>query len=200
MALAAFNAGAYDGVRKYFVEENGELFNSITVTTRYELINNYGRTDKTDILNDLRTDETKILVLSDEYMKIATSSARTVELKMLHKSKSEIVIAVIETVATPYKDSRLTFYDTKWQKLDASKFIMMPAFDDFILLSMPKDLRNDLINSLMMTMIELHFEGETLVAECNASDFFMGEDFKIFQPYLAKKVVYTINKGKFKKK
>mgnify|MGYP002854309172 CR=1 FL=1 len=200
LTLAAFNVGAYTGVSKFFVEENGELFNSLTVPTRYELINNYGRADKTEILNDLRTEETRILDLSDDYMKIATSSAQTVELKLLYKSKRDTVIAVIETVATPYKDSRLTFYDTKWQKLDASNFIKMPSFDDFILPSMSKDLRNDLINSLMMTMIELRFEDETLVAVCNANDFFIGDDFKTFQPYLAKKVVYTINKGKFKKK
>lgn len=199
MALA-FNAGAYDGVSKLFVEENGDLFNSITVPTRYELINNFGRADKTELYNDLRTEETRILALTDEYMKIATSSAQTVELKLLHKSKRDTVIAVIETVAVPYKDSRLTFYDTKWNKLDASKFIKMPTFDDFILPSMPKDLRNNLVNSMMMTMIELRFEGETLVAQCNANDFFMGEDLKTFQPYLVKKVVYTINKSSFKKK
>ena len=200
IALAVLDAGAYTGVRKLFVEENGDIFSIISVPTRYELINNYGRADKTEILNDVRTEETKILVLDDEYMKIATSSAQTVELKLLHKSKRDTVIAVIETVATPYKDSRLTFYNTKWQKLDASKFIKMPTFDDFILPSMPKDLRNNLVNSMMMTMIELRFEGETLVAQCNANDFFMGEDFNTFQPYLAKKVVYTIKNCTFKKK
>lgn len=200
MALAAFNAAAYDGVRKLFVEENGELFNSITITTRYELINNYGRADKTEIFNDLRTEETKILVLDEEYMKIATSSARTVELKLLHKSKRDTVIAVIETVAVPYKDSRLTFYDTKWKRLDASKFIKMPTFDDFILPSMPKGLHNDLLNSLMMNMIELSFEGETLVAKCNAQDFFIGDDFKTFKPYLTNRVVYNIKNSSIKKK
>ena len=200
MAVATFNAYAYDGVRKLFVEENGDIFNSINVPTRYELINNYGRADKSEIFNDLNTKETKILALEDEYMKIATSSAQTVELKLLHKSKRDTVIAVIETVSTPYKDSRLTFYDSKWQKLDASKFIKMPTIDDFFLPSMPNDLRKDLINSVMMTMIELRFEGETLVAECNINDFFMGEDFKTFRPYLTKNVVFTINKATFKKK
>lgn len=200
MFLSAFSAGAYSGVSKLFVEENGELFNAISVSTRYELINNYGRSDKTEIYNDLRTEESRILALEEEYMKIATSSAQTVELKLLHKSKRDTVIAVIETVATPYKDSRLSFYDTKWEKLDASKFIKMPTFDDFILPSMPKDLRNDLVNSLMMTMIELRFEGETLVAECNAQDFFISNDFKTFKPYLVNRVVYNIKNSSIKKK
>ena len=113
----AFSAVAYDGVSKFFVEENGDIFNSIAVSTRYELINNYGRDDKTELYNDLHTSETRVLVLNDQYMKIATSSAQTVELKLLHKSKRDTVIAVIETVATPYKDSRLTFYNTKWQQI-----------------------------------------------------------------------------------
>ena len=56
MFLSAFSAGAYSGVSKLFVEENGELFNAISVSTRYELINNYGRSDKTEIYNDLRTE------------------------------------------------------------------------------------------------------------------------------------------------
>lgn len=199
MAMA-FSAVAYDGVSKFFVEENGDIFNSITVSTRYELINNYGRDDKTELYNDLHTSETRVLVLNDQYMKIATSSAQTVELKLLHKSKRDTVIAVIETVATPYKDSRLTFYNTKWQQLDAAKHIKMPTIDDFILPTMPKTMRNDLANSLMMTMIELRFEGDTLVAECNPSNFFIGEDFKTFKPYLAQRVIYTIKNSTFKKK
>ncbi len=200
VALAAFSAEAYDGVSKLFVEENGDIFNSIAVATRYELINNYGRADKTEILNDLRSDDTRVLALSDEYMKVATSSAQTVELMLLHKSKRDTVIAVIETVATPYKDSRLTFYDTKWQKLDAARFIKMPTLDDFMLPSMSSEMRSNFVNSMMLTMMELHFEGETLVAECNFSNFFMGDDLKSFLPHLTKRVVYTIKNSTFKKR
>ena len=200
MALVALTATAYDGVSKLFVAENGDLFNSIPIATRYELVNNYGRADKTQILNDLQTEESRIIVLEDEYMKIATSSAQTVELKLIHKSKRDTVVAVIETVATPYKDSRLSFYDTKWNKLDESKFIVLPTINDFFLPSATKEMKSNFLSSLMMTMIELRFEGDTLVAQCDLKDFFLSDDFKDFEPYLAKKVVYDIKGGKFKKR
>ena len=200
MMLVALSGNAYDGVSKLFVEEKGDLFNTLTLATRYELLNNYGRADKSEVINDLRTNESRILNLDKDYMKIATSAGATVEIKLLYKSKTDTVVAVIETVATPYKDSRITFYDTKWQKLETSTFFDVPTIADFFLPSAPKAIREELVNWLDMTMIEMRFEGSTLVAQCNAQDFFMGEDFKRYKPYMTQKVVYTINKAKFKKK
>jgi len=199
IAALAISANAYSGVSKLFIEENGDLFNSISISTRYELLNNFGRDDKTQILNDLQTEESQILALEEEYMKVATSSAQTVEIKLLHRSKRDTVIAVIETVKTPYKDSRLTFYDINWKKLDSSKFITLPTINDFLLPSTPKDIKNDFVNNMMMSMIEMKFEGNTMIAELDA-DMFMSEGIKTIKPYFTPKVVYTINGSKFKKR
>lgn len=199
MLAVALSASAYEGVSKLFVEEKGDLFNALTMATRYELLNNYGRTDKTDILNDFRTDESRILKLDNEYMKIATSAGATVELKLLHKSSNDTIVAVVETVSTPYKDSRISFYDTKWQPLDAEKFIEVPTLADFFLPKTPKDVSEELANWVDIVMIYMHFEGNTLVAECNPQDFFVGEGFNKYKSYLTSKLVYTFNKSKFKK-
>ena len=75
----------YDGVSKLFLEEKGDIFNSISLSTRYELLNNYGKELIKDVVNDLETSETHLLKLTDDYMLISTSSARTVEMKMLPK-------------------------------------------------------------------------------------------------------------------
>ena len=133
-------------------------------------------------------------------MVIATSAGRTVEMKLLPKSKKDTVIAVIETVATPYKDSRLSFYGTKWNRLDASQFIKkMPDIDDFIRTNAPKTLREDLLSGISFAMIEMTFQGNSMVATCNLKDFYLGQDFKKMEPYLIGKIVYVIDKSKFKK-
>ena len=199
MLAVALSASAYEGVSKLFVEEKGDLFNALTMATRYELLNNYGRTDQTDILNDFRTSESRILNLDNEYMKIATSVGATVELKLLHKSGRDTIVAVIETVATPYKDSRISFYDTKWQPLETEKFIVPPTLADFFLPKTPKDVSEELGAWVDIVMISMHFEGDTLIAECNPQDFFVGEGFKKYKPYLATRLVYTISNYKFKK-
>lgn len=201
IAIALSTAvSAYDGVSKLFVEENGDLFNSLSLSTRYELLNNYGRDDKSVVINNLQTTESRILSLSPQHLVIATSSGRTVEMKLLQRSKSDTVIAVIETVATPYKDSRLSFYDTKWKRLDASTFIKMPTIDDFFTRNASKEVRNEVKSAMQFAMIEMSFQGETMVAQCNMQNFFLGDDFARYKPFVTQRIVYAINKAKLKKK
>ena len=45
----------YDGISKLFLEEKGDIFNSISLSTRYELLNNYGKELIKDVVNDLET-------------------------------------------------------------------------------------------------------------------------------------------------
>ena len=201
MLAAALAGNAYDGVGKLFVEENGDLFNSLSLSTRYELLNNYDRETKSEVTNNLHTSESRILDLSNDFMRIATSSGKTVEMKLLNKSARDTIIAVIETVDTrPYKDSRISFYDTKWNKLPTKKFITLPTIDDFFLPSATRQQREELKNAITFTMIEMKIEGNTLVATCNLSDFFMGESFKSYSSIVKGKIEYSINKASFKKK
>jgi len=196
MTLSAY---AYDGVSKLFVEENGELFNSLSLSAKYELLNNYSRDDKTVVLNNLHTEESRILSLTDEHMTIATSSGKVVEMKMLHKSKRDTVIAVIETVMAPYRDSRISFYDAHWKNLKTEDFIKEPTLVDFISDKCPKNMRSELLGSISFAMIEMKFNGENLEATCGMDNFFLGQDYKRYQPYVIPKIVYSIKKAKFKK-
>lgn len=189
----------YEGVSKLFLEEKGDIFNSLSLSTRYDLLNYYGKESKKDVINDLETSETHLLKLTDDYMLISTSSARTVEMKMLPKSSRDTVVVVIETVATPYKDSRITFYDTKWKQLETTTFFTPPTVDDFILPNASKQLREELKGAVYFAMIEMKLEDNTLVAQCNLEDFFLGESFTRYSSIVTKKVVYDIKKAKFKK-
>lgn len=198
ICTATVQAG--DGIRQLFAEESNGLFQSITLATRYELLNKYDRGDTSHVLNNLRTEETRILSLTPSHMVIKTSAGKTVEMKLLFKSKTDTVVAVIETVATPVKDSKISFFDTKWNRMDATKFIVAPTAADFILPRAPRNVRDELLNCISFAMIEMKFQGETLVATCNLNDFFMAGDFKSYEPYVTKQVVYSIEKAKIKKK
>ena len=193
-------ASAYDGVSKLFVEENGDLFNSLSLTTRYELLNNYGRDDKSEVLNNLHTNESRITRLTPDHMIIATSAGKTIELKLLQRSKNDTVIAVIETVATPYKDSRLSFYNTKWERLESAEFIIMPTVEDFISRKTSREMREEIMASLQFAMIEMQIQDSFLVAKCNLQDFFLGDDFAKYKSFVTDKIVYNINKAKIKRK
>ena len=153
-----------------------------------------------EVLNNLQTNESRILTISHDHMVVATSSGKTVELKLLPQPKNDTVIAVVETVATPVKDSRISFYDLKWKRLDDARFITKPEMNDFILPQAPKKEREELVNLVNFAMIEMAFEGNTLVARCNLQDFYMGDDFKHYAKWINNRITYVIDKGKLKRR
>ena len=69
-------ASAQDAMRQLFASENAGVFRSLTLATRYELLNKYDRGDTTQVLNNLRTEETGILSLSPTHMLLKSSAGK----------------------------------------------------------------------------------------------------------------------------
>ena len=74
---------AYEGVARLFTEESGDMFSSLSFSARYQMVNNYSSVEKSEVLNNLQTTESRILKLEYDYMKVATSAGKTVELKLV---------------------------------------------------------------------------------------------------------------------
>ena len=72
--------------------------------------------------------------------------------------------------------------------------------NDFILSQAPKKEREELVNLVNFAMIEMAFEGNTLVAHCNLQDFYMGDDFKHYAKWINNRITYVIDKGKLKRR
>ena len=193
----------YRGVAKMFVEETGDIFNTLSRSARHELLSAYGKDGKDSasvVSNDFGSTESRLMRVTDDYMLVATSSSRMVEMKLLPKSKRDTVVVVIETARMPhYSDSRITFYDTKWNKLDTDEFIDVPCIDDFIVPKAPEQLRRELLSEVAFAMIEMKLDGDELVAQCNLKNFFLGENYDRYSSIVLDRVTYSIKKAKFKK-
>ena len=199
LCLLAMNvASAYDGIGKLFAEEDGELFNSLSLATRYEMLNNYGKSDAKPVTNSLGTTESRIVTMDADHMLVATSVARTVEMKLLHKSRTDTVIAVIETVKSPVADSRISFYDAGWHRLKTSTFIEEPAMSLFFAPHATAEQRANVLSAINFVMISMEFKGNTLVATCHLEDFFLGQDYDKLKDCVRETLVYDIKGAKFK--
>lgn len=67
--------------------------------------------------------EIKKVKQSSDYLKFESSNIGTTQLKLLPLSLDSAIICVIKTVCSKACDSRILFYTTDWEKLDAKRYL-----------------------------------------------------------------------------
>lgn len=76
---------------------------------------------------------TEMKELSADYLSIETTSASTLQLKVLPLKGSERILVLITTANGPAPDSRVRFFTTDWKELPAKEFLSLPPAEAFIL-------------------------------------------------------------------
>ena len=65
----------------------------------------------------------EMLKLTDDYLKLNTTSASSEEMKLLPLNDSVNVLCVVKTYSGPAEDSKVTFYSTKTDEEDMLKYV-----------------------------------------------------------------------------
>lgn len=186
-------------VRDFFASEPDQLFTLIPRTTRLDLLDYYDNGTIVQASNNMGTG-TQLDTVTDNFMRLHTSDIKVVELRLM-RWKSDTIIAVVETVETPVKDSRITFYNKHWYRLREIKPFKMPTLDDFILPTVKKDKRRELLEGIPFPLIELTFSGDDfaqLTARHGLAEFLTKEEWARLKPYFRPTLTYRIQGGKIK--
>lgn len=189
-------------IRDFFAAEPDDIFILVPHTARLDMLDYYDSGQKVEMTNKLGNG-TKLEYADSSYLKIHTSESRIVEMLMLQYSKHDTILAVIETVMTPVPDSRLRFFNSNWVELSTIKPLkQMPSLGDFFLPSANKAMRNELLERLPFTMLEMTFDGNghnTMHVRHNLDKFLSADEYARFKPYLKQEISYTIKGAKFTK-
>jgi len=199
MALILPLTGTARTVADFFASEPGNIFPLLTRTIRLDLVDYYNSGQVVFVPNNL-AGESSLLELDSTYLKVQTSGSRVVEMRMRMVGK-DTVITVIETVKTPVPDSRLTQWNTHWQRYISDRLFTMPGIDDFIVKKMPRDLRDDLQAAMIFPLIQLTFTGEghdTIEATHGLQQFLVPSEFKRYEPFLKPSLNYQFKGLKIK--
>ena len=186
--------GAARTVADLLASEPGNIFALLTRTNRLDMID-YRLNNQEVAIQNLIGGESRLEGMDTTWLKLRTSDSKTVEMRMMVSGR-DTVVAVIETVLTPTADSRITFWDVQWQSVRADKVFKMPCIDDFILKTMPADMRDELSIVMAFPFIEMHFTGDRhdgIEAVFNAKESVGPGDYKRFAPYFKDTVNYRIN-------
>ena len=182
-----------------FAIEPGEVFPLLTRTNRLDMVDYYLSGQKVAVANNL-AGESSLEELDSTYLKVNTSGSRVVEMMMRTVGK-DTVITVIETVMTPVLDSRLTQWNSHWQRYTSDKLFQAPAIDDFIVKKMPRDLRADLHDAMIFPLVRLTFKGENhdiIEATHGLERFLAPNEYKRFADFLKPSLYYRFDGLKIK--
>lgn len=182
-----------------FASEPGNIFPLLTRTSRLDLIDYYNSGQLVPVPNNLEG-EAKLVEMDSVYLKVQTSGSREVEMCMRITGK-DTVITVIETVMTPVPDSRLTQWNSHWQRYTSDKLFAMPGIDDFIVKKMSRDLRADLQDVMIFPLIRLTFKGENhdaIEATHGLERFLAPSEYKRFAAFLRSSISYSFKGLKIK--
>jgi len=117
-------------VAHYFTQMPAEMIPGITIDTRKDLID-FFTNGKLAVMPAAFGGKVQLKALGEDYLLLQTSESSDMQIKILHPNDSLRVLAVVQTVAGPFRDSRVKFFDTSWKPL---KEWNMPIFSvkDFI--------------------------------------------------------------------
>ena len=186
-------------IADFFASEPGNIFPLLTRTNRLDMVD-YHKSGQTVAISNNLTGDSKLLELDSTYIKVQTSGSKMVEMLMRTAGK-DTVITVIETVMTPVPDSRLTQWNSHWQRYISDRLFAMPVIDDFFVKKMPQELRADLQDAMIFPLIRLSFTGEkhdTIEASHGLEQFLASNEYQRFAAYLKPSLKYRFNGLKIK--
>jgi len=194
------SAGMARTVADLFASEPGNIFMLLPRSVRLDMVDYYNSGQVVAARNNLGGDS-QFEALDSLYLKLRASDVKTVEMRMV-PAKRDTMIIVIETVLTPVPDSRLTCWNSQWQRLNTARLFSMPVIEDFMTRKMPDDLRADLDAAAPFQLIELTLEGtshDTIVARHGLARFLVASEYARFSPYLTDRITYRLHGNKIKR-
>ncbi len=176
--------------RNCFTTAPADVLPLLEPQTRQDMLTYYDAGRDTPSQNTFGAD-CRIISLDDDCLKMITGEDITTEIFVLNPTGRNQVIGVIETIATPVADSRVTFYDTGWHNL-TGRISIEPTLADWL----PRDqLRNiaDIQRDVPFVLASMHFDPatSTVVADNNMQAYYTAGDtpeaLAVLKPHLTYK-------------
>lgn len=188
-------------IKDLFVAEPGEVFPLLSQRSRLDMVDylNAGRMVEVD--NNL-AHGTRFNKVTDTYMSVRVSGSSMVELLLMPISKKDSVIVAVTTVELPAKDSRIAFYNTKWEQLDSKSFMPAITMQDFIAIPKgDKTKKETILDAIEFPIISYSIDPESRVitARQGLKDYMSKEDYDRIAPYLTDTITLTPKGKKYTK-
>ncbi len=181
-----------------FTDAPQSVFPLLDRNTRLDMIDYFSNgmsTPSTNMLNG----KSRVTSISPMKVGVEMTDASTYEIALL-PAKSDTLVAVISTVATPSPDSRLTVYSRDFNQLPAAAFVR-PEVKDWLT---PEGKKNseevDILVPFMLVSYTYDPDSRILTLTNNTGKFLSADVYEIVKPYLMETLTYQWDGSKFSRK
>jgi hypothetical protein len=127
--------------------------------------------------------------ISEDFIALETSSAGTLQLKLLPLINDSKIVCVVHTVCGKACDSRIAFYATNWQPIENTSSLFPPMTPDLFIKPNVDRQSEDFQNALaaldmFVIRYELNAENDTVNAYLDLQNYLQEEDYNKIKPYL----------------
>ena len=193
LAAVSLQAQQVRDMRGVFSSAPQSLFPLLTANCRADMLDYIDAGMAAKVINKL--DGVSVLErIDDDYLLLASTASSTIQMKLLPCSGGEIV-CVVNTVKAEAADSRISFYDSKWNLLDCSAYFDFPSISDFL---MSQDGRVLDVCDIALVSLTLNADDCTLTAEYTMPEYMNSNDVEKVRASL-RKIVYSWNGNRFVK-
>ena len=179
----------------YFASAPSTVFPSMSETNRLDMIDYYEAGYNRATIGELG-DSCRVTNIDSLSISVDVSPVLKYQLALPAKN----VIMVITTHAIPQPDSEVAFYDSEWNQLPSSKFLITPSLSDWLTEQGRKN-REEVENTVPFLIVSYYYDANRgiLTLTNNLKDYFVDREWKVLSPNLHEKLQYRWNGKCFKR-
>lgn len=183
-------------IDSYFVTAPKQLLPHLSENSRKDLIDLHDAGHESRVKHPLGG-TVEIISLDDRQITVQLSSASSLQIALLPVADTTGIIAVIENVSLPARDSRLSFYDTQWQPIPTERVFTAPTPETFMDKGSKRE-RRQAAGLIDLLPLSYTIEGDTLLARESLQEYLPEEVYNRIASLLRKEpVTYTWNGKRF---
>ena len=117
-------------VKQMWLSQPDSIIPYLTEQTRKQLVDSTAKGEMQEVTN-LFSEDTKLTALTADYLSVNLSASSKLTMKLLPTEDNNHLLCMVQTYMGPLPDSRITLYDSKWQKI-AGNFVPEFTVDSFL--------------------------------------------------------------------
>lgn len=193
-----FQASARTPMRQWLVAMPDSVMPLLTKNNCLDFIDFHDAHMEAVVTNRMEG-KSRLDTLTDDFLRINYTKSTDVAMKLLPVNDTTDVLCMVTTVKAAVDDSRIAFYNSQWQPLDAASYVDEPSLADFRS-TLQGDSASWAWSKLDIFFRTYHLSAEDADLRCvlTATDCLSEEDRAEVAPYVRREpITYRWTDGKF---